>query len=157
MKKSLIAICIILALSSILYLTHTTDNKPDADTKLISNSYKQINIDNKKLYDDALSAFLHPYIQKAIDDWSTIHPEYSGGDVDPWDTKILSVERMPDQTSKLWFLIKVEVMPYVLAHISVGRDRITFMVKPTGDVTLKKLERIESYDDWKKIRQPKLQ
>jgi hypothetical protein len=100
---------------------------------------------NSNVCEDAIAGFLVPHIDKAIDDWYSNHPQFTGGGVDPWFIKVLSVERIPDQSSRMWFYIKVEVMPYVLAHISTGRDRITFMLMPSGEVKVEKYEHLESY------------
>ena len=44
------------------------------------------------------------------------------------------------------YIVTVEVLPYVGAHNSVGKDRITIHVYPWGTATVEKHEHLESYD-----------
>ncbi|MBU3156360.1 DUF3888 domain-containing protein [Clostridium estertheticum] len=53
-------------------------------------------------------------------------------EVDAWAIDILSVER-PNGYRTFLFIIKMEVIPYVGPHLSVGVDRITITVDGIGE------------------------
>jgi len=91
-------------------------------------------------YKDIFCSLLLPYIQKSVDDYYTKFLT-TGGLVDPWDIKILSVER---PNNNFEFLIKMQVRPYVGPHISIGVDQITITVEGWGEVKVNKFEHIQS-------------
>ncbi len=125
---------------------------PEIDAQPIIELSNPRDISDRQLYYDALSSFLQPYVQKAVSDWYQKNSKFRDGTVDPWQTKILSIERSPEHN--FIFIIKVEAFPYILAHITVGREQITFKLGPNGDVTMIKFEHIETIDDWIKYRFP---
>jgi hypothetical protein len=144
--NKIIAIVAVLVITFGISFSTTSSKQHISDIKqIVKQSYIPPYNSRENMYNDALSAFLTPHIDKAIEEWYSKNPQYTGGSVDPWDIKILSFEKIPEQTSNLWFYIKVEVMPYVLAHIQTGKDQITFMLKPTGEVTVEKFQHLESY------------
>jgi hypothetical protein len=143
LKKITLIITIFISTLSVLFTANSFITPEVSSKQIIQQGYKSADNSNAKMYHDALSALLSPHVDKAIDGWYSKNPQYIGGTVDPWDIKIISIERIPYKT--LWFNIKVEVMPYTLAHISTGKDRITFELLPTGDATVIKFEHLESY------------
>ncbi len=96
----------------------------------------------EKLCDDIIVSFLFAHTQKAVDDfYSKYLTEIPGAD--PNFDKVLSIERIGGE-NRLHFLIKVETMPYIGPHNTVGRDHITFKLNALGEVILEKFEHIES-------------
>lgn len=99
---------------------------------------KPLQHSKEELYQDVFCTLLMPYIQKSVGDYYTKFlteiPLVDSGDID-----ILSVERPS------YFVIKMEVMPYIGPHLSVGVDRITITVDGIGEVKVTKFEHIKSY------------
>jgi hypothetical protein len=91
-------------------------------------------------YKNIFSSLLLPYIQKSVNDYY-IKYLTDGGQVDPWDIEILSVER---PNNNFEFVIKMQVRPYVGPHISIGIDHITITVEGWGGVKVNKFEHIQS-------------
>lgn len=95
-------------------------------------------------------ALIMPYVDKAIDNYYSEFMTYLPGE-DPWSYQILNIEKVPDTNYS--FILKLEVSPYVGPHLSVGEDRITLKIEPSG-VTIEKFEHLKSYPmppNWQNI------
>lgn len=93
----------------------------------------------EELYQDIFVTFLLPYIERAVDDYYGV--PYT---VAPYGVKILNVERLNGYRS-FKFVVKLEIMPYIGPHNSVGIDHITIQVSAGPKVTIEKFEHIKSY------------
>ena len=154
-----IAVAFIVLISAIgicFFAVKSIKTEPEVK-QIVKQGYTPAQGSKEELYQDLFVSQLHPHVQKAVDDWYSQHSEYHGGTVDPWLTDVLSVERVTETGSprRFEFLVKVEVMPYVLAHISVGRDRITYRVKAGGETTVEKFEHLETFDISPRFQKPK--
>ena len=96
----------------------------------------------EELYYDISMSTLLPYIQKAVDDYYTASIGISPA-VDPWQPDIQYIER-PHGYRTYLFQIKLDVLPYIGPHRSVGKDQVTLEVS-TREVKVMKFEHIESY------------
>lgn len=96
----------------------------------------------EELYQDVFMTTLLPYIQEAITKYYEENTGYSPI-VAPYTPSILSIER-PNGYRTFVFVIKLEIMPYLGAHIPIGVDHITISVS-SGDVKVEKFEHIKSY------------
>lgn len=96
----------------------------------------------EELYQDVFMTMLLPYINKAVDDYYEKNTGYSPS-VDLWQPKILYIER-PNGYRTFLFNMKLEIAPYLGAHISVGVDHITLRVS-SQKVEVEKFEHIKSY------------
>lgn len=96
----------------------------------------------EELYHDISMSVLQPNIQKAVNDYYKASIGISPS-VDPWQTDIQYIER-PHGYRTYLFQIKLEVLPYIGPHRTIGADRITLEVS-TGEVRVVKFEHIESY------------
>lgn len=135
MKKIIIVIFLLLTLLA-------GASFPCSANENLNNSYRPPKNSREELYQDIFYSLLIPYIQKSVDryysEFLTDLPT-----VDPWDIDILSVER-PNGYRTFFFAIKIEVMPYVGPHISVGVDRLTITVGGAGNVEVKEFKHIEN-------------
>jgi hypothetical protein len=105
---------------------------------------------NHEIPENLFLALLMPYVDKAIDNYYSEFMTYLPGE-DPWSYQILSIEKVPDKNYS--FILKLEVSPYVGPHLSVGKDRITLKIEPSG-VTTEKFEHLKSYPlppNWQSI------
>ena len=80
----------------------------------------------EEIYQDIVMTQLLPYIQDAVNDYYIEKTGY-GPSVNPWQPRVLSVER-PNGYRTFLFIIKLEVAPYLGAHNSIGVDQITLRV-----------------------------
>lgn len=126
-----------------LFFTHTNIKAPKAEIKPLVNNYKLVEDSKESLYQDIFVTLLSYYADKAINDFYRKYLTYLPHE-DPWFIRVLSTERI-DEGSGFNFLIKLEVVPYIGPHNSVGVDHITFRVQATGEVILEKFEHIKSY------------
>lgn len=84
--------------------------------------------------------YLSPYMQKSLKD-------YYRGDVIYWladpTSRVLETYFVED---KSYFIIKLQVEPYIGAHNPIGIDNFTFKVSlPDDKVTLEKYEHVKSF------------
>ncbi|HEX2945416.1 MAG TPA: DUF3888 domain-containing protein [Clostridia bacterium] len=93
----------------------------------------------EEIYLDVLMSLLMPYIDKAVENYYG-----QGYAVAPYSVKVLNIDR-PNGYRTFGFVMKLEVMPYTLAHITIGVDHITIRVD-TRNVTVEKFEHIKSYE-----------
>jgi hypothetical protein len=96
----------------------------------------------EEIYQDVFMTLLLPCINKAVDNYYEENTGYTPI-VDPWQPDVLSIER-PNGYRTILFIIKLEVMPYLGAHNSIGLDHITIRVS-SGEVRVEKFEHIKSY------------
>lgn len=96
----------------------------------------------EELYYDISISIILPNIRKAVGDYYMASIGISPA-VDPWQADIQYIER-PHGYRTYLFQIKLEVMPYIGPHRTVGTDRITLEVS-TDKVKVVKFEHIESY------------
>jgi len=131
MKKIIVAVLLFISLISIQLPSNRayafTNTQPEAC--------------NEKQYQDIFCALLSSYVMDSVNGYYSKYLN-AGVLVDPWAIEILSVER---PNNNFEFVIKMQVIPYVGPHISIGLDHITITVGPTGDVKVNKYEHIESY------------
>lgn len=104
----------------------------------ITNNPVQYSSEDKYKY--IINSLLMPYIDKAVSDYYKNFLSETPL-VDPWDINILNVEKPNDL---FVFVIKIQVMPYVGPHLSVGLDQITITVEGTGDVKIDNFQHINS-------------
>lgn len=50
------------------------------------------------------------------------------------------------------YTVTLEIEPYIQAHTSVGRDRMTFRISPSGAVALMDYEHLKSYELSKELQ-----
>lgn len=111
----------------------------------IPNSFKSLYVTNmrlqedtkEELYKDIFITMLHPCIEQAINDYYGKPYNYA-----PYDITILNVERQNGYRT-FTFLIKLQVMPYVGAHNTVGVDNLTIEVSYERECKVVKFEHIE--------------
>ena len=96
----------------------------------------------EEIYQDVLMTMLLPCINKAVDDYYEKNTGYSPS-VDPWQPKILYIKRTNGYRTFL-IQMKLEVMPYLGAHNSIGVDHITFRVS-YKNVEVLEFEHIKDY------------
>ena len=86
---------------------------------------------------NTVNAFYSRYLSEN----PTVMP-YSGSHI----TDIKGGELIHEGIQNSEYIVIVEVLPYVGAHNSVGKDRITIHVYPWGTATVEKHEHLESYE-----------
>lgn len=115
----------------------------------INNTYvnataKQVEEESQDiLYQDVIITALAPTIDKAIDEYYknvfTYLPGYDSSFI-----KILNIER-PNGNRTSYFIINIEVRPFIGPHITVGKDRISIELSSPGIQEIQKFEHIEDY------------
>ncbi len=84
---------------------------------------------------------LMPEIRCAVDEfyepYLTVRPTV----VAYYGSKIVGIDGGRDSAH---YTVTVEVLPYIGPHLSVGRDRLTLYISPSGIVTVKNFEHLES-------------
>jgi hypothetical protein len=96
----------------------------------------------EEIYQDIFMTMLLPYIHQAVDAYYEKYTGYSPA-IDPCQPDILFIER-PNGYRTFLIIIKLEVMPYLGAHNSIGVDHITIKVS-AGEIKVEKFEHIKSY------------
>ncbi len=95
------------------------------------------------LYQDIFVTLLMPEINKAISDFYGKYLKELPGE-DTRSVKVLGIER-PNGYRTTLFIIKLQVLPYLGPHNSVGRDNITIRVAYGEKPQIVKFEHLESY------------
>ncbi|MDF2943266.1 MAG: hypothetical protein K0S01_2124 [Herbinix sp.] len=146
LKKVLTFILILIGLmtiSSFAYKYDKTNAEVVPFVKAIEKNNSSLpEVSTEKMCNDIIISLLFTHTQRAVDNFYSKYLKEIPG-VDPHYDKVLSIERIGGE-SRHYFLIKVETMPYIGPHITVGRDHITFRLNALGEVTLEKFEHIES-------------
>jgi hypothetical protein len=112
------------------------------------------------MINDILMLFLSPEIDKAVKDYYSDYLKEPPV-VYPYQIDIVNVERIGGFRS-FHFIITLETTPVVGPHISIGKDRLTFEIRPTiipGQIKLKKFEHLETHDlppHWQDILKQKI-
>lgn len=167
MKKLIFAICLSTAITFFAVPCHaceTTIKQPETEaTKLPENSREAI-------YQDMVISLPVPYMQKEIDnyydeqnskeqvtEWLVIDSlfpyikkpikDYYGGfvpvEVTTPSSKVIEANYFPE---KAYFIVKLQVEPYLGAHDPIGIDNLTFKIDQTnGNITLEKYEHVKSF------------
>ncbi len=95
------------------------------------------------IYQDALMTVLAPTLNSATDEYyKTILREMPG--FGPSEAKIINIQR-PNGDRTAYFLIEIEVAPYLGPHITVGRDRILLELKYGSPPQVLAFEHLEDY------------
>jgi hypothetical protein len=133
----------------VLLITFSNTGKANAISitdnmkSVIKNPYEAPTNSQEEIYQDILYSILTPYIQNEVDNYYreilTVSPI-----VDPISIKILSMER-PNGDKTFYFIIEMQVMPYIEAHNSVGIDNITISVDGIGEIKVLKFQHIKDY------------
>lgn len=111
---------------------------------IISAKFQLPNADTKELlYRDIFMTLLMPKIDDAIDNFYGKYLNVLPRE-DPWAIKILDIERPNGDRTSL-FIIKLQVLPYLGPHNSIGRDNITIRVRYGSEPETLKFEHLESY------------
>ena len=135
MKKKNILIAIISMLIVVVFAINNT---------YLNTMAKQVEDESQEiLYQDFIITALAPTINKAISDYYknilTYSPGYSSRFI-----KILDIER-PNGNRTSYFIIQIEVQPYVGPHITVGKDRLSIELSSPGTQVLKSFEHLEDH------------
>lgn len=93
----------------------------------------------EELYQDIFTTLLFENIQDGLESYYKKPVQYA-----LFDIKVLEAIR-PDGYRTFGFLLKLQVKPFVGAHMTIGIDNITFEISPSG-VIMKKYEHIKSFE-----------
>ncbi|WP_214484854.1 DUF3888 domain-containing protein [Bacillus sp. SM2101] len=131
MKKKIISVFLL-----VLFLIPTTANYAE------DNYYHPVKKSNEELMMDLFSTLLLPDINKAVNNY---YKDYlkTNTTVYPYQIQIAKMERIGGYR-RFEFLITIEVTPVVGAHISVGKDQLTFYIS-SGNVKMKDFKHIETH------------
>nr|WP_308742795.1 DUF3888 domain-containing protein [uncultured Anaerocolumna sp.] len=95
------------------------------------------------LYQDVILTALSPTINTAIEDYYknilTEIPLY-----DSTSIKILNIER-PNGYRTTYFIINIEIKPFIGPHITVGKDRISIELSYPGRTEMLSFEHVKDY------------
>lgn len=95
------------------------------------------------LYQDVILTALSTTINTAIEDYYknilTVSPLYDSSFI-----KILNIER-PNGDRTWYFIINIEVKPFIGPHIPVGKDRISIELSYPGLQEILSFEHVEDY------------
>jgi len=136
MKKFLIVCCLMI---SIIYLPSTViAAAPIKDAKQgLPYTYTPPEGSVEELYKDIIVTLLEPYITSEVEKNYGQLLQY-----DLFNIEFLKIER-PSYRS-FSFLIKMQIMPFVGAHNTIGIDNITIRVSPI-ETKVEKFEHIKSF------------
>ena len=130
MKKLIITLAILLTLSCLapVYATSVGDSAENP---------------SEDVYRNLCLKLISPYVDKAIDDFYDEYMTYLPR-ADTWDYIILSIET--PHPGYYFYTVKLEVLPYVGPHLTVGLDRITLKINLNGEVEIAQFEHLESHE-----------
>lgn len=132
-------LCVLLL--SIYPITREYMNSLGIHIKLLSTT-NQVSVNEEiELYRNLFITLLHPYVEEAIDNYYNDYLKYLPRE-DLFDYNILSIKRIPNHNYS--YVIKLEVVPFVGPHLSVGIDHITLTLDLNG-VKVLKFKHIKSY------------
>jgi uncharacterized protein DUF3888 len=133
MKKRLVITLLILIIATIIikfFFINTMANQGEEEPQDI-------------LYQDVIITALSPTINMAIADYCknilSISPFYNSSTI-----KILNIER-PNGYRTWYFIVNMEVRPFVGPHLLVGKDRISIELSYPGHTNILSFEHIEDY------------
>jgi hypothetical protein len=116
----------------------------DKVSAVTSKVYKPIEGSTEELYQDIYITLLDPSIQKAVNNYYKKYFKILPT-VAPYEVDVLGIDR-PFGYRTFVFVIKVQVMPYIGPHNSVGVDNITLKIEPGSKVQIEKYEHIKSFE-----------
>lgn len=127
MKKVLVFVMVFFTLSGIWSFAATAQDEESKDT----------------LCNDVIITAIAPAIDKAIDDYYKTIWKYTPG-YGPSYAKITNIER-PNGDRTAYFIIEVEVEPYLGPHNTVGKDRVLIELGWGDPPKVLKFEHLEDY------------
>lgn len=130
MKKFIIAVAILFTLSCLAPVNAIDDGSSVASQ-------------NDEIYRNISLTLISPYVNKAIDNFYDEYLTYLPRE-NPWDYKILSIET--PHPGYYFYTVKLEVLPYVGPHLTVGIDHITLKIDLSGTVEIALFEHLESHE-----------
>jgi len=98
---------------------------------------------------DMILVLLTPALNKAAENFYEPYLTISPTVAPYFGTELVAMgdeERSSERLYNPYFSVTVEVFPYVGPHLSVGKDRITLGIRPTGSVEVEKYEHLESHE-----------
>lgn len=129
---------LIATLSILIVVVFTTNNT------YVKTTAKQADEESQDiLYQDVIITALAPTIDNAIDEYYKNVLSYLPG-YDSSFIKILNIER-PNGDRTSYFIINIEVEPFIGPHITVGKDRISIKLSYPGIQEIQKFEHLEDY------------
>lgn len=142
MRKNIIIPFIIISLANIVFVQNKNTCISNTETQLTFN-YNQTSLNGPKeeVYKNLFITLFIPYVNQEIRDY---YDEYLSPVPieDPWNYKFIDIKKNPQQNYS--YIVVLEVMPYIGAHITVGTDRITFLIEP-DKVKVEKFEHLKSH------------
>jgi len=142
LKKNIIIPFIIISLANIVFVQNKNTCISNAETQLNFN-YNRTSLDGpkEKVYKNLFITLFIPYVNQAISDY---YDEYFSPVPieDPWNYKFIDIEKNPEKNYS--YIVILEVMPYIGPHITVGTDRITFLIE-LDKVKVEKFEHLKSH------------
>lgn len=110
----------------------------------VNTTAKQVKEDAQDiLYQDVIITALAPTINKAIENYyKNVMIDIPG--YDSSFIKILNIER-PNDDRTSYFIINIEVDPFIGPHITVGKDRMSIELSYPGTQEILKYEHLEDY------------
>lgn len=130
MKKLIITLAILLTLSCL------------APVQAIDNNSSVAN-PSEDVYRNLCLKLISPYVNKAIENYYNEYLTYLPRE-DTWDYRILHIET--PHPGYYFYTVKLEVLPYVGPHLTVGRDCITLKINLNGEVEVALFEHLESHE-----------
>lgn len=133
-RKRISIICCLSILITMLSSSAITFAKVNIPAKSYNIPYRPPTGSNEELYKDIFIAQLDPCIRKAIQNYYRKPYNY-----DPWDVDIIDIKR-PYGDRTPFFIIKLQILPYVGAHNTVGIDILTVNVSIGQECKIEKFE-----------------
>lgn len=135
MKKKMFGKAVILVLIAIAITTR----KP-----IVYANVSQAQNDTKEvMYNDVIITALSPTIDKALNDYyKNILKEIPG--YDTTSVEIINIDR-PNGNRTEYFVIQLEVRPFIGPHITVGKDRLTIELQASETPKVLKFDHLEDY------------
>ena len=104
-------------------------------------------LDDSVRLNDIVITLLMPQITSAVESFYAPYLTIKPTVVPYYGSKIIQIqggESIHEDINNSHYTVTVEVLPYVGAHLSVGKDRITLNIQ-SDNVTIKNYEHINSY------------
>ncbi len=95
------------------------------------------------VYRELCLKLISPYVNKAINHYYDEYLTYLPRE-DTWDYRVLSIET--PNPGYYYYTVKLEVLPYVGPHLTIGRDHITLKIDNRGAVEIALFEHLESHE-----------
>ena len=98
---------------------------------------------SEDVYRELCLKLISPYVDKAVNNYYDEYLTYLPRE-DTWDYRVLSLET--PHPGYYYYTVKLEVLPYVGPHLTVGRDHITLKIDNRGAVEIVLFEHLESHE-----------